>query len=61
MIMNKPRLKLLTGMMLTAALPLFRNTVAGDLVYSALLFGGLMLANKQWQSVAEAMPAVAQP
>jgi hypothetical protein len=31
-----------------AALPLFRNTVIGDLFYSALLFGGFALAERRY-------------
>ena len=42
-----------------AALPFFRNTFAGDLMYSGLLFGGLVVAEKRWPSLAEAAPAVA--
>lgn len=42
-----------------AALPFFRNTVAGDFIYSALLFGGLALAEKQWPKFAEATPSPA--
>lgn len=37
-----------------AAVPFFRNTVAGDFIYSALLFGGLALAEKQWPKFSEA-------
>jgi hypothetical protein len=40
-----------------AALPFFRNTVAGDLLYTALLFGGLALAERRWRSLAEPAPA----
>lgn len=40
-----------------AALPFFWNTLAGDLVYSGLLFGGLMVAEKRWPTLAEASPA----
>jgi Family of unknown function (DUF6580) len=42
-----------------AAIPFFRNTLAGDLVYSGLLFGGLALAEKRWPALAEAKPALA--
>ena len=31
-----------------AAIPFFRNTLMSDLLYSALLFGGLALAEKRW-------------
>jgi Family of unknown function (DUF6580) len=64
--MNKHRLTVLGGMVLTAAMsrliphpryvaavPFFRNTVAGDLMYSGLLFGVLLLAEKRWPSLAE--------
>lgn len=40
-----------------AAIPFFRNTLASNLVYSALLFGGLALAEKRFVSLRE--PAVA--
>ena len=43
-----------------AAIPFFRNTLAGDLVYSTVLFGGLMLAEKRWPSLAEAAPLALQ-
>jgi hypothetical protein len=38
------------------AIPFFWNTVAGDFVYSALLFGGLLLAEKRWPILTEAVP-----
>lgn len=40
----------LEGMMAsyTAALPFFRNTLLGDLFYTALLFGGFALAERQF-------------
>ena len=43
----------------TAAIPFFRNTLASDLFYSALLFGGLALAEKRWPALAEPDPAFA--
>ena len=39
-----------------AAIPFFRNTLLSDLLYSALLFGGLALAERRWPIVAEAAP-----
>jgi len=42
-----------------AALPFFRNTLAGDLLYSGLLFGGLAMAERRWPRLAEASPSVA--
>jgi hypothetical protein len=43
-----------------AAIPFFRNTLASDLLYSALLFGGLALAEKRWPALAEPASAMAQ-
>jgi hypothetical protein len=40
-----------------AAIPFFRNTLASSLLYSALLFGGLALAENRFASLRE--PAVA--
>jgi hypothetical protein len=40
-----------------AALPFFRNTLAGDLFYSAILFGGLKLAERQLPRLRELQPA----
>ncbi len=40
-----------------AAIPFFRNSLASSLLYSALLFGGLALAEKRFASLRE--PAVA--
>lgn len=40
-----------------AAIPFFRNTLASNLLYSALLFGGLALAEMRFASLRE--PAVA--
>jgi hypothetical protein len=42
-----------------AAIPFFRNTLASDLFYSAVLFGGLKLAEKRWQWLAEPTPTLA--
>jgi hypothetical protein len=41
------------------AIPFFWNTLASDFVYSALLFGGLLLAEKRWPSLTEAAPGAA--
>jgi uncharacterized protein DUF6580 len=35
------------------AIPFFRNTLLRDLLYSALLFGALALAEKRWPILAE--------
>jgi hypothetical protein len=43
------------------AIPFFRNTLWSDLFYSAVLFGGLMLAEKRWPWLAEPAPATASP
>jgi hypothetical protein len=42
-----------------AALPFFQNTLAGDLAFTALLFGGFALAERLAPALRE--PAVAQP
>jgi hypothetical protein len=42
-----------------AAIPFFRNTLTSDLFYSALLFGGLALAEKRWPILAETAAAAA--
>lgn len=42
-----------------AAIPFFRNTLASDLLYSALLFGGLALAEKRWAGLGESTPGTA--
>lgn len=34
-----------------AALPFFQNTVAGDLFFSAILFGGFELAQRHWSAL----------
>jgi hypothetical protein len=39
-----------------AAIPFFRNTLASDLFYSMVLFGGLRLAEKRWRWLAEPAP-----
>jgi len=41
------------------AIPFFHNTLLSDLVYSALLFGGLALAEKQWPILGQAAPTSA--
>ena len=41
------------------AIPFFWNTLASDFVYSALLFGGLLLAEKRWPGLTEAAPGAA--
>ena len=42
-----------------AGIPYFRNTLLSDLIYSALLFGGLALAEKRWPILATTTPATA--
>jgi len=42
-----------------AAVPFFWNTLGSDLLYSAVLFGGLAFAEKRWPSLAEYKPAMA--
>ena len=42
-----------------AGLPLLGNTVAGDVFYVALLFGGMALAEKRFPSLREPLPAEA--
>jgi hypothetical protein len=42
-----------------AAIPFFRNTLWSDLFYSAVLFGGLTLAEKRWRWLAEPTPELA--
>lgn len=37
-----------------AAIPFFQNTVAGDLFYVGILFGGLALAERRWVVLREA-------
>lgn len=39
-----------------AAVPFFRNTLLSDLLYSALLFGGLAFAEMRWPAIAPAKP-----
>lgn len=36
-----------------AAIPFFRNSLAGDLFYAAVLFGGFALAQRRWPLLAE--------
>ena len=43
----------------TAAIPFFRNTLAGDAFYTALLFGGFALAQRGWPLLRE--PATLRP
>ena len=38
-------------------IPFFRNTLVSDVLYSALLFGSLALAEKRWPLLAETAPA----
>ena len=42
-----------------AAIPFFCNTLVSNLLYSALLFGGLALAERRWPMLAETAPAAA--
>jgi len=42
-----------------AAIPFLRNTLTSNLFSSAVLFGGLKLAEKRWQWLAEPAPALA--
>lgn len=42
-----------------AAIPFFWNTLLSDVLYSALLFGGLALAEKRWPTLAQAAPSSA--
>jgi len=44
-----------------AALPFFRNTLLGDAVYAAALFGGLALAEKQIPALREPAVTPARP
>ena len=41
----------------TAALPFFRNTLVGNLVYSLILFGGLALAERRFPALRSAKGA----
>jgi hypothetical protein len=43
-----------------AAVPFFRNTLASDLLYSALLFGGLALAERRWPIFSATVPSPAR-
>lgn len=47
------------GECFVVAIPFLRNTVVSDLLYSALLFGGLALLEKRWPRLAERVPAAA--
>jgi hypothetical protein len=40
-----------------AAIPFFQNTIAGDLVYTALLFGGFAIAEKKFPVLRESTAA----
>lgn len=40
-----------------AALPYFRNTLAGDAAFTVLLFGGFALVQRRWPALAEGAPA----
>jgi len=42
----------------TAAIPFFKNTLMGDLFYTALLFGGYAIAEKQFLLLQESSKAV---
>jgi hypothetical protein len=42
-----------------AAIPFFQNTVAGDVTYATVLFGGLALAEARFPSLRPAQPAPA--
>jgi hypothetical protein len=42
-----------------AAIPFFRNTLWSNLFYSAVLFGGLRLAERRWRWLAEGSPVIA--
>jgi hypothetical protein len=41
------------GVCYAAAIPFFRNTLAGDLFFSAVMFGGFALAEKRFPSLRE--------
>lgn len=41
-----------------AGLPVLANTLAGDVFYAALLFGGMALAEKRFPSLREPLPTV---
>lgn len=45
------------GACYVAAIPFFQNTLAGDLVYTALLFGGFALAEKKFPALRESTAA----
>ncbi len=41
-----------------AAIPFFRNSLAGDLLYTGLLFGGLAFGEKRWPGLSQTAPAL---
>jgi len=45
----------------TAGLPFYRNTVAADVIFSALFFGGLALAARYWPILREPARGRAEP
>jgi hypothetical protein len=45
------------GSCYVAAIPFFQNTIAGDLIYTALLFGGFALAEKKFPALRESAAA----
>ena len=47
------------GASYVAAIPFFHNSLAGDLIFCALLFGGWALAERTVPSLREARPAFA--
>lgn len=44
------------GECFVAAIPFFRNTLAGDAFFTAVLFGGFALAQRRWSILAETAP-----
>ncbi len=42
-----------------AAIPFFKNTLAGDAFYTTVLFGGFALAQKRWSILAKTAPVPA--
>lgn len=48
-----PRTWVGLGECYVAAIPFFRNSLAGDLFYTAVLFGGFALAQRRWPILAE--------
>ena len=55
--------KSITGLVecYVAGIPFFGNTLISDLLYSALLFGGLAFAGKRWPAMAESASPMASP